>query len=196
MKLVIRHQALGARERKMHSALPIAYSLVPSAYSRGFALLIAIIFMSVMLSFGLALGSIGYKQQVLASNAIESQYAFYAADAALECALYADQGAGQNIFAYQSPQPSTAPLMTCDVSGSVTFPPASPTGIVSYTASQWVLAERLSLDGGKRCADVTIYKPSPNSGGITYIFSQGYDVSCNSMGTNPRFVSRGLNAHY
>ena len=50
---------------------------------RGFALLIAIIFMSVMLSFGLALGSLAYKQQVLASSAIQSQYAFYAADSAL-----------------------------------------------------------------------------------------------------------------
>lgn len=162
--------------------------------NRGFALLIAIIFMSVMLSFGLALGSLGYKQQVLASGAIESQYAFYAADAALECALYADQQ--QNLFTYPASQPPSAPVMTCD-GVSATFPTAFPTGIVSYTASQWVIKETLSLDAGKRCADVTIYKPAPGTG-VTYLFSQGYDVSCATIAApgGARFVSRGINARY
>ncbi len=162
---------------------------------RGFALLISIIFMSVMLSFGLALGALGYKQAVLASSAVESQYAFYAADAGLECALYADQQ--QNKFAYQSPQPATAPLMACDGVSS-TFPPSFPNGIVSYTGSQWILAERLSLDSGKRCADVTIYKPALGTNGTTYLFSQGYDVSCATVASpaGARFVARGLKARY
>jgi len=150
--------------------------------------------MSVMLSFGLALGALGYKQEVLASSAIESQYAFYAADAGLECALYADQQS--NTFAYQSPQPANAPLMVCDGINAA-YPPVYPNGIASYTGSQWVLAERVSLDSGKRCADVTIYKPAPGSG-TTYLFSQGYDVSCATV-ANPngaRFVARGLKAHY
>src|SRR5580658_7382511 len=79
---------------------------------RGFALLIAVIFMSVMLSFGLALGALAYKQEVLASSAVESQYAFYAADAGLECALYADQV--QNLFAYPATDPHSPPTATCD----------------------------------------------------------------------------------
>lgn len=161
---------------------------------RGFALLIAVIFMSVMLTFGLALSSLGYKQQVLASSAIQSQYAFYAADAALECALYADQR--QNLFAYRTPAPPSAPAMTCDGIASF-FPPAFPTGIVSYTGTRWIITMRLSLDSGKRCADVTVYKPAPGPG-THYFFSQGYDVSCATV-ANPegaRFVSRGLNARY
>lgn|SRR3989344_2796659 len=157
---------------------------------RGFALLIAIIFMSVMLSFGLALGSLAYKQQVLASSAIQSQYAFYAADSALECALYADQQ--QNLFAFPPSVPSSAPAMSCDAAA-----PISAT-IVSYTPStQWVISTRLSLDSNKRCADVTIYKPVPGTG-TTFVFSQGYDVSC-AVVANPngaRFVARGLSAHY
>ena len=157
---------------------------------RGFALLIAIIFMSVMLSFGLALGSIGYKQQVLASAAVESQYAFYAADAALECALYADQQ--QNLFDYASHDATTHPnLITCD---------EVPATELSYTytiGTRMVVSERLSLDSGKRCAVVTVYKPAPDSG-FTYIFSQGYDVSCTTVSSpnGARFVERGLNAHY
>lgn len=161
---------------------------------RGFALLIAVIFMSVMLSIGLALGSLGYKQQVLASSAIQSQYAFYVADAALECALYFDQQ--QNLFAYPTPQPASAPLMTCD-GINATFPPAYPTGIISYTATRWVITERLSLDSGKRCADVTVYKP-PSGTGTTYLFSQGYDVSCDTVASpnGARIVSRGLSSDY
>src|SRR3990167_3135616 len=85
----------------------------------GFTLLIAVIFMSVMLAFGLALGSLSYKQQVLASDAIQSQYAFYVADAALECALYADQQ--QGIFAYPPENPDSTPSITCD--DSPLFPP-------------------------------------------------------------------------
>lgn len=160
-----------------------------NAPQRGFTLLIAVIFMSVMLSFGLALGSLSYKQQVLASSAIESQYAFYAADAGLECALYADQKLDS--FAYPPPTPTSAPIMTCDGHN------ATSAGIISYTPTQWIIVERLSLDSGTpRCVDVTVYKP--NGLGTTYIFSQGYDVSCATVASpgGARFVARGINSHY
>ncbi len=165
---------------------------------RGFALLIAVIFMTVMLSIGLALGSLGYKQEILASTAIESQYAFYAADAALECALYYDQQLDS--FAYPSPEPTSAPSITCDGS------PALSNSIVLYNNSttnpSWAVTERLSLDSGQRCADVTVYKyenpQSPNNI-TTYVFSQGYDISCNAVAnpqTGARFASSGLSYHY
>lgn len=154
---------------------------------KGFALLISVVFMSVMLLFGLALGSIGYKQQVLASSSVKSQYAFYAADAALECALYADQR--QNLFAYPPSDPPSAPLLTCD--GAV---PLSTTK--SWSSAQWIVTSRISLDSGKRCADVAVYKP--NGAGTTYIYAQGYDVSCATVAApgDTRFVARGLNTRY
>lgn len=159
------------------------------SYERGFALLVAVIFMSVMLTFGLSLGSLAYKQAVLASGATASQYAFYVADAALECLLYADQQ--QNLFAYPPSAPSSAPAMTCDGAG----PYATPT--FTYTASQFVVTTRLSLDSGKRCADVTIYK-SAVVGAVTYLFSQGFDAPCATIASpgGARYVSRGLQAHY
>jgi hypothetical protein len=158
---------------------------------RGFALLISIIFMSVMLLFGLALGSIGYKQQVLAASAIRSQYAFYAADAGLECALYADQQ--QDLFAYPASDPPSAPRMVCDGSSAVSVSKV-------WSSSQWIITSRLSLDANRRCADVTVYKPNGGAlgGGTTYLFSQGYDVACATV-ANPgatRFVSRGIVSHY
>ncbi len=145
--------------------------------------------MSVMLAFGLALGSLAYKQEVLASSALESQYAFYAADAALECALMADQQ--YDIFAYPSSQNAPAPAPTCEASS-----PISAT-VLSHTAKQWAVALRYDLDRSTRCADVTVYKPASASG-TTYLFSQGYDVSCATV-ANPsgaRFSSRGIFARY
>lgn len=156
--------------------------------SRGFALLVAVIFMSVMLTLGLELGSLAYKQEVLASGSVQSQYAFYVADAALECALYADQQ--QNLFAYPATAPASAPQMSCG--GAAPF-----SSSFSYTASQFAVFTRLSLDSGKRCADVSVYKPA-TFGAITYAYAQGYDAPCATV-ANPgtaRFVARGLNAYY
>ncbi|MFA5942214.1 MAG: hypothetical protein WC798_00870 [Candidatus Paceibacterota bacterium] len=161
--------------------------------SGGFALLIAVIFTSVVLALSLALSSIGYKQQVLASVSVGSQHAFYAADAALECALYADQGQNQNIFAYNADLNALTPNMVCDG----VAPYSSRT--VSHTSSLWVIFNRLSL-GANRCADVTIYKYAvPQSGVATRIFSQGYDTACDTIANPPanaRFVSRGIDIRY
>lgn len=156
--------------------------------ARGFALLISVIFMSVMLTFGLALSSLAYKQQMLSSGAVASQYAFYAADAGLECLLYADQQ--QNLFAFPPSDPASAPSMLCDNAFPVSVSK-------TWSASQWVITSRLPLDGGKRCADVTIYKSAVNTS-TTYLYSQGYDISCATVGSpnGARFVSRGLKAQY
>lgn len=137
---------------------------------RGFTLLIAVIFMTVMLSFGLALGSLSYKQLVLSSVASESQYAFYAADAATECALYYDQ------------QPSLdATKMACgsDTSAKVTGTP--------------VKSAQINFTTEKRCADVTIYKSST---GKTNIYSQGYNVPCGDLTGGARVVSRAIWTKY
>ncbi len=161
---------------------------------RGFALLIAVIFMSVMLTFGLALSSLSYKQQILASSAVESQYAFYAADTAAECALYADEQLG--LFAYAN----HASPGTLSCGGDIQVIGSGP-GTNCYNqpscSNQWVSSTRLSLDSGTHCADVTVYKPA--SSGTTYLFSQGYDVSCAAVSSSAgtaRFVSRGLKASY
>lgn len=148
--------------------------------------------MTVMLTFGLALGSLGYKQQVLASAAADSQHAFYAADAALECALYADQKL--DFFAYSAPEPASAPAMTCDGMAATATK-------ISWSAApdEWVIGERVSLDSGTLCADVTIYKPASGAAaGTTYLFSQGYNTSCANVAApnGARIITRGLNARY
>ncbi len=170
--------------------IPASCLLPLARNSRGFALLISVIFMSVMLSIGLALGSLGYKQQTLSSSAIRSQYAFYAADSALECALYADQQ--QGLFAFKPDTNASVPGMSC--SG---YSPYSVSNI-RHTSSEWVMFNRVKLDNDTRCADVTIYKQSAGSGGATTVYSQGYDISCATLVSpnGARFVSRGLYTRY
>lgn len=58
---------------------------------QGFALFYTIIMISVISAIAFGLASITYKQKNLASLAYDSQTAFYAADAGMECALYNNQ---------------------------------------------------------------------------------------------------------
>ena len=166
----------------------------PHWNERGFALLVAVIFMAVLLMFGVALSSLAYKQQLISSSAVESQYAFYAADAALECALYEDQQ--QGLFAYGSvgdPVPSYA----CDGLAPVQTPAARSFTTISGKSYQILQAYRFELDYGtaKRCADLSIYKPS--GVGATYVFAEGYDTSCSSIGVSgTHYVARGLDVTY
>src|ERR1700743_3560876 len=75
---------------------------------RGFTLLVAVILTSVILSGGLALLDISYKQVTRAASARQSQYAFYNADSAIECALYWDS---IDTFDYNSEGVGVYPLV-------------------------------------------------------------------------------------
>src|SRR3989344_5641097 len=117
--------------------------------TRGFALLVAVIFMSVMLSFGLSLGSLAYKQTVLTASAIESQYAFYVADSALECALLADKDVRYAIPTEEPPlyDPAEEPKPNCRPGAQVFYE--------EYTWSsptEWSVFTRIGYDSGNHCA--------------------------------------------
>lgn len=162
---------------------------------RGFALLMAVIFMSVMLAFALTLGSLSYKQSILSSTATQSQVAFYVADAALECALLYDSDPNGSLFAFKAEGALPPSGMTCGGNSPISPTPRT----VSHTATLWVTEYTFNLDNGTHCADVTVYKyngPQPPSNIATYIFSQGYDVSCENRTSVSRFASRGLQVHH
>ncbi len=57
---------------------------------KGFTLLIAVLVSSVFLSLASTIATITFKQIILSSIGKDSQLAFYAADAGMECALYWD----------------------------------------------------------------------------------------------------------
>ena len=151
---------------------------------RGFALLVAIILTSVILTISLALLDIAYKQVVLSSTGRQSQYAFYAADSAMECALYWDQK--QNAFAYSVTPPST---ISC----------AGKTISVTSSVSAGVRTSTFNMPCPTTGNDaiVRIYKTNGsicNSGTATScLYSTGFN-SCNASDT--RRIERGLKVFY
>lgn len=147
---------------------------------RGFTLLVAMILTSVLLSVGLALLDIALKQVTLSSTARQSQYAFYAADSAMECALYWDQR--MNVFRYDY-QGNAASEVRC--AG------APITGFIS-SQSGGVRTSEFSIpcSGGGTQGTVQVYK---NQTGVTNIYANGFN-SCSS--SDPRRVERGLKVFY
>lgn len=146
---------------------------------RGFALLIAVVLASVSLAIGLALLDITYKQVVLATAAKQSQVAFYAADAALECALYYDQQV--NAFSYASPVGG----LVCDSRAVASYSSPNPTG-----GNPRVTTFSIPCATSGTLAQVTVYKASSGS---TQIYTQGYNTCTES---SPRRIERGLKIEY
>lgn len=142
---------------------------------RGFTLLIALIVTSVLVSIGLALVDVAYKQVVLSSTAKNSQIAFYNADSALECGLYYDQRF--NGFS----QAVATTSIRCN--GQV----VSVTGV---NAGQLRTSTFSIPCSPASSAQVTVIK---NTTGETAIYSNGYS-SCNSA--DARRVERGLKILY
>ena len=162
----------------------------PRRSNQGFALLVAVIFTSVMLAFTLLVGALGYKQSVLANAARDSQYAFFAADAAMECLLLADS---QRLFRYSKLVPPTeVPDIKCncvsaEINGSQDYDDLR-------TPPRWVVTEFFNFPTTPAtCAKVTIYKP-PVGFGRTYFFSEGYSTACPGgvLPVNGRYTVRGL----
>lgn len=149
---------------------------------RGFTLLIAIILSSVTLALGMALLDIAYKQIVLATSAKQSQYAFYNADSALECALYWDQQ--QNAFDYTSPASS----ITC---ATQTMTLATLPNTTTVSGNKRTTKVYMPCTGGGTNALMTISKD--NVTGSTTIYSNGYS-NCNASDSHR--VERGLAASY
>lgn len=167
---------------------------------RGIALLVTVIFMSVMLAFGLSLASLAYKQSVLSSIAVQSELAFYAADSGLECLLYADQRVGLfNFNDYSGSDPPVASVLVSQVAdvcrGSVV--PGSPSASIS--SSRLMVKGTIALDEAGRCVDIEIdkYAAPLGEGHKAFLFATGYNVPCSAIqSSGARIVVRGLSQRY
>lgn len=96
---------------------------------RGFVLLLAVLISSILVALGGAIFDIVSKEVTLSSAGRESQFAFYAADTGIECALYWDH---EGAFASTSP---TTQVSCGGTSVPVTVIPDTPTDNYTYTAN-------------------------------------------------------------
>ncbi len=132
----------------------------------------------MLLSIALAIANIAMKQVLLASSGRESQFAFYAADAGMECALYWD--IRQEVFGTSTP--TTISCNADGVSGN------QANAAIPIPASQNVTFS-ITFAPQSYCATVTVEK----NGGATRVISRGYNT-CDT--SSPRRVERSIEANY
>lgn len=150
---------------------------------RGFTLLIAVVLTSVLLSVGLALLDIALKQVTLSSTARQSQYAFYAADSAMECALYWDQQ--QNAFGFANPLSSIRCAATdIALSSSVSGNTRTTTFSIPCPGGASAIVTVYKTQGGATCNAGTAQ---------SCLYANGYNV-CSA--SDPRRIERGLKVFY
>jgi hypothetical protein len=187
-------------------------------HQRGFTLLLAALISSVVLALGASIFVLVRKQVTLSSLGRDSQFAFYTADQAAECALYWD--ARWNYIGTSSPPQFTLPNSdpTCD---QQSWTPAGGTGRpgnpVVYPYMMVFQYEPISA-GQSYCAQVTVEKCDgiigawdPASGASAYgsapctsngspihttVHADGYSTSCLTLYTNPRTLQRSVELHY
>jgi hypothetical protein len=185
---------------------------------KGFALLLAVIVAGVLLSVTYLMFSINLKQISLSTTGANSQYALFAADTGVECALYADQQINYNdgnIFAVVATDQTTLQT-TLSVRGggvsvncnnrasTVTTSSGGTVRGVSYgatksTTSKFQVNSFTYPNPDRSCALVTVTKYIDDTTQFvhTYIQSRGYnsgDATC--KGTDPQRVERGLEVYY
>lgn len=158
---------------------------------KGITLFIAVVIMSILLFITFAVINITLKASLFASSGTNSQYAFYAADAGIECAIYWDSRFDPSMFAT-----STAGTINCGnqnistnsqnpIAGTSTKSliggggSANPTSVFGFDMN-------FGSNPLTACAIVTVTK---NTDGTTDIASRGYNT-CDT--TNPRRVERGI----
>ena len=152
---------------------------------RGFTLLFAALLASLLTALGLAMFSIAQKEVVLSSLGRDSQFAFYAADTAAECAMYWD-------FRYDAFKESEvyAEATVCAGSALADFAPSHPRydGVIGMGGAD---VSTFWFESEGRCAYVTVTKRDSHP--FTTVEALGYNTPCDDT-TNPRRLERAVRA--
>ena len=169
----------------MMKKLPASSFQLPALRVRAvpaFTLLIAVLIASVLLALGLAIFNIVSKEILLSSSGRESQFAFYAADSGIECALFWD--VRQNAFATSS---SISEVFCGGATSTVTRVYEEPPSDTLTTTFGFSLGGDIT----KPCAGVTVVRQ--NDPTRTKVESAGYNTC---VTTNPRRLERAIRVQY
>lgn len=166
---------------------------------KGFTLLFAVLLAVLVLAVGTSVINIAMKQVILTGIGRESQFAFYAANTGIECALYWDYR-DLGIFATSSlseePDNETKEATSCaedynlfENNGVSNL--SVPDKNINYAKSSFKIEFKTPI---QYCAIVSVLKKQVNDGGInTTIESRGYNT-CDE--NNSRRIERGLQLSY
>ncbi|MBN2093789.1 MAG: hypothetical protein JW740_00215 [Candidatus Zambryskibacteria bacterium] len=169
--------------------------------NKGITLLMAVVIVSILLSISFAVVSIAVKSTIFAYSGRDSHYAFNAADAGIECALYWDSipatsafdpdfpgfvidCGGYNMFTHDPIIGKNNTAITSDtlIGGGSFESPQTRTSVFGFKLDQ-------GANPTNSCVIVTVTK---NLDGSTYIKSRGY----NTCDSSPRRIERGIEVTY
>ncbi len=151
---------------------------------RGYALLFTMVIVSVIMAIATGISQSISKQLILSSTALNSQIAFYEADTAGECALYASQIKILNLIVDPMTLKGTLDCGQAENGSAITLD-ITETGVGSNVYN---LIPALSLRGP--CFNIEV----DESGTPSTIKAYGYNI-CN-LPTNKSLVERGIEIEY
>jgi Tfp pilus assembly protein PilX len=160
----------------------------------GFTVLIAVVIGSIMMILALYMATIARKEIVLSSLGRDSQYAFYAADAGAECALYWDF---QNAFSPAAATHNAYCWNTKPVGRYDTAYSSAPTDLVigGVNTTTGTAVSRMQFEYNGRCVIVTVTKTGTVGNEATAIDSRGYSTPCTQL-ESPRRLERTVQLSY
>ena len=147
--------------------------------NRGFTLFVAMVIMGSLLLISSGIVGLAVKQARIAAASRDSQHAFYAADTAMECAIYWDVNHPEGISAFD---PSRSTTITCN----------GQSFIVGGSSESWIDDPSITFAPDPYCAKVRVTKTGV-SPVITEIEAFGYNT-CDAA--NLRRVERAVQATY
>ena len=174
-----KQQSVFSIQQKTENSLLITHHSVKP--QRGFTLLIAVLISGILLSLGVAIFNIVSKEIVLSTSGRESQFAFYASDTGIECALYWDYQ--QDAFATTS---ALAEVSCADKDIPLTrdYDAVSDTYTTTFNFS-------LGTGLASPCSAVEVVREhNPTR---TSVESSGFNTC---VTTNPRRIERAIRVQY
>jgi len=174
-----------------------------SKKQKGFALLFAVLVSTLVLAVGTSIITIALKQITLSGSARDSQFAFYAANTGVECAIFWDFSGsdilGGSVFATSSDSISlTSSYLDCGSSsveiGSSDVDNGRDVWGIAASNSAATTTFRVLLEDVPYCADIIVSKSVDGDDNIkTTIDSRGYNTCDDS---DKRRIERGLRISY
>lgn len=152
--------------------------------NRAFVILFAVTISAILLSITLGVTNIAFREIKFSTSAKDSNNAFFAADAGLECAMVYEKSSS-TVF-----RPPFAPSSISCLGGEVLLTELIPSSKWSFTLSGLG-------NGGQGCAIVTVDKTDVSPDPETIITSKGYDIGDSEcLSINPNRVERQIELSY
>lgn len=156
--------------------------------SRGFVILFAVVLSAIILSITMGVANITIKEAKFSTSAKDTNYAFFAADTGIECALVNDK------------TPTSFPLPGAITPFTIDCKSDTPTLDGGGNVDDRTYTFHVSgLGDGKNCAEVTVRKYKSGTDTLTDVVSKGYNLggdnnSCTSA--NLDRIEREIKVNY